>query len=278
MKRIIYSLFLITCLSLIWGCNLLQKTKDNPYLLHGRETTNMEYNDSSKKIFSTWSEYSSCDYYILDKDSIKINDLDSLLYDCSVNYYKKERIQNNIIDIKMRTFLDNGIVEISETWNNNILCKDFWLSNIQKQYFWYWITWDNSDFKEFLLKHKIYDKKLLTQAIYEYKSSEIQEIDSQSKFAYGDNERHYYLWWFIFYDKKRDNENIKRVLLIDDNYYSRNYNLYDDKYNFIASEWLVLWLKDDILYLSRNVVNNSEENLKKAIETCKINLKKAPLK
>jgi hypothetical protein len=38
------------------------------------------------------------------------------------------------------------------------------------------------------LKHKIYDKKLLTQAIYEYKSPEIQEIDNQSKFVYGDNE------------------------------------------------------------------------------------------
>ena len=278
MKRIMYPLFLIICFPLILGCNPLQKTSDKPDMLHEREATNIGHNVNSKKNFSTWSAYSSCDYYILDKDSIKINDLDSLLYDCSVNYYKKERIQNNIIDIKMRTFLDNDIVEISETWNNNILCKDFWLSNIQKQYFWYWIIWDNSDFKEFLLKHKIYDKKLLTQAIYEYKSSEIQEIDSQSKFAYGDNERHYYLWWFIFYDKKRDNENIKRVLLIDDNYYSRNYNLYDDKYNFIASEWLVSWLKDDILYLSRNVVNNSEENLKKAIETCKINLKKAPLK
>lgn len=278
MKRIIYSLFLITCFSLIWGCNPLQKTKDKPYLLHERETTNIGYNVNSKKIFSTWSEYSSCDYYILDKDSIKINDLDSLIYDCSINYYKKERIQNNIIDIKMRTFLDNGIVEISETWNNNILCKDFWLSNIQKQYFWYWITWDNSDFKEFLFKHKIYDKKMLTQAIYEYKSPEIQEIDNQSKFAYGDNEWHYYLWWFIFFDKKRDNENIKRVLLIDDKYYSRNYNLYDDEYNFISSEWLVSWLKDDILYLSRNVVDNMEGDLKKAIETCKINLKRVSSK
>ena len=29
---------------------------------------------------------------------------------------------------------------------------------------------------------------MLTQAIYEYKSPEIQEIDNQSKFAYGDNE------------------------------------------------------------------------------------------
>jgi hypothetical protein len=118
---------------------------------------------------------------------------------------------------------------------------------------------------------------LLTQAIYEYKSPEIQEIDNQSKFVYGDNEWHYYLWWFIFYDKKRDNENIKRVLLIDDNYYSRNYNLYDDKYNLIASEWLVSWLKNDFLYLSRNIVNNSEENLK-SIETCKLNLKKVSLK